>query len=145
MKSMKPQVKQLANPVGVSSSAGQVTTAPTTNNTLAPPSAPPSAERVVTPVTAHQGGEGEGQEEDLVEGSGLLADTIRQVDRTFKARMDLLTGQPGDLGFKYFTEKVRSVCVCVCVCVCSFIITVALSQHEVVCYLSGLQIHSFPP
>ena len=55
--------------------------------------------------------------EDLVEGSGLLADTIRQVDRTFKARMDLLTRQPGDLGFKYFTEKVRSVCVCVCVCV----------------------------
>ena len=113
MKSMKPEVKQLANPVVVSSSAGQVTTAPTTNNTLAPP----SAERVVTPVTAHQGGEGEGQEEDLVEGSGLLADTIRQVDRTFKARMDLLTGQPGDLGFKYFTENVRSVCVCVCVCV----------------------------
>ena len=34
-----------------------------------------------------------------------MADTIRQVDRTFKARMDLLTGQPGDLGFKYFTEK----------------------------------------
>ena len=62
MKSMKPQVKQLANPVGVStcSSAGQVTTAPTTDNTLAPPSAPPSAERVVTPVTAHQEGEGEG-------------------------------------------------------------------------------------
>ena len=44
MKSMKLQVKQLANPVVVSSSAGQVTTAPTTNNTLAPPSAPPSAE-----------------------------------------------------------------------------------------------------
>ena len=39
------------------------------------------------------------------------------------------------------------MCVCVCVCVseCIFIITVALSQHEVVCYLSGLHIHSFPP
>ena len=77
---------------------------------------------LVPPVTAHQGGEGEGQEEDLVEGSGLLAGTIRQVDRTFKARMELLTGQPWDLGFKYFTEKVRCVCVCVYVyvCVCVF-------------------------
>ena len=37
------------------------------------------------------------------------------------------------------------VCVCECECVCSSIITVALSKHEVVCYLSGLHIHSFPP
>ena len=73
-------------------------------------------------------------------GNGLLADTIRQVDRTFKARMDLLTGQPGDLGFKYFTEKVsRKLCVlcevscvfpetcvcvhmCTCMCVCLYLV-----------------------
>ena len=108
MKSMKPQVKQLANLGGVPSSTGQVTATATTNTILAPPSAPTPPESVATPVTGQQDGEGEGQEEDLVEGSGLLADTIRQVDRTFKARMDLLTGQPGDLGFKYFTEKLMT-------------------------------------
>ena len=76
----------------------------------------------------------------MVEGNGLLADAIRQVDRTFKAWVDLLTGQPGDLGFKYFTEKVsRKLCVlcevscvfpetcacvhmCTCMCVCLYLV-----------------------
>lgn len=108
VKGVKQQSKQLVNPVSSSSAAGQETIVSATNNMLATSSAPPPAERGVVPVSAHQGAEGEVQEEDIVEGNGLLADTIRQVDRTFKARMDLLTGQPGDLGFKYFTEKLMS-------------------------------------
>ena len=105
MKSMKPQVKQLANLVGVPSSTGQVTATSTTNTTLAPPSAPTPPERVATPVSGQQGGEGEGQEEYLVERSGLLADTVRQVGRTFNARMDLLTGWAEDLGFKCIVQN----------------------------------------
>ena len=120
MKGMKLQVaKQPVNPLSLPSSNGQASVAAVTSSMLAPPTAPPPADRAVLPAGAHQGGDGEEQDEDMAEGSGLLADTIRQVDRTFKARMDLLTGQPGDLGFKYFTEKV-SVC---CPHTCSILLT----------------------
>ena len=138
MKGMKLHVpKQPVNPAGIPSSA---TAAVATSSMLAPPPAPPLAEKAAPPAGVQQGEEGEGQEEMMVEGNGLLADTIRQVDRTFKARMDLLTGQPGDLGFKYFTEKVfRKLCVlcevscvfpetcacvhmCTCMCVCLYLV-----------------------
>ena len=54
--------------------------------------------------------------EDGVEGTGLLAETMRKVDRSFRAR--LVGGANDDLGYQYFVEK---VCVCVCVCVCDVI------------------------
>ena len=40
-----------------------------------------------------------------VEGSGLLAETMRKVDRSFRAR--LVAGSSDDLGYQYFVEKVR--------------------------------------
>ena len=45
-----------------------------------------------------EGGEG-------VEGTGLLAETMRKVDRSFRAK--LLAGSAEDLGYQYFVEKVR--------------------------------------
>ena len=119
MKGMKLHVpKQPVNPAGIPSSA---TAAVATSSMLAPPPAPPLAEKAAPPAGVQQEEEGEGQGEMMVEGNGLLADTIRQVDRTFKARMDLLTGQPGDLGFKYFTEKVSVLCEVSCVCACMYV------------------------
>lgn len=46
--------------------------------------------------------EGEG---DDVEGTGLLAETMRKVDRSFRAR--LVAGPSDDLGYQYFVEKVK--------------------------------------
>ena len=49
----------------------------------------------------------------------MLADTIRQVDRTFKARMDLLTGQPGEqtqgrrYGVLHMVTCIKHACVSV--------------------------------
>lgn len=51
---------------------------------------------------AKEGGEGEG---DDVEGTGLLAETMRKVDRSFRAR--LVAGPSDDLGYQYFVEKVH--------------------------------------
>ena len=48
-----------------------------------------------------EGGEGE---EEGVEGTGLLADTMKKVDRSFRAR--LVAGSSEDLGYQYFVEKV---------------------------------------
>lgn len=46
---------------------------------------------------------------DGVEGTGLLAETMRKVDRSFRAK--LLAGSAEDLGYQYFVEKVReTVC-----------------------------------
>ena len=45
---------------------------------------------------------------DITEGSGgLLADTIRKVDRSFRARVNQMSGGSEDMGYQYFTEKVR--------------------------------------
>ena len=49
-------------------------------------------------------GDGEG-----VEGTGLLAETMRKVDRSFRAR--LVAGPSDDLGYQYFVEKVSSTCI----------------------------------
>ncbi|CAI8032310.1 Protein kinase C-binding protein 1 [Geodia barretti] len=46
-----------------------------------------------------EGGEG-------VEGTGLLAETMRKVDRSFRAK--LLAGSAEDLGYQYFVEKLMS-------------------------------------
>lgn len=46
--------------------------------------------------------EGEGND---VEGTGLLAETMRKVDRSFRAR--LVAGPSDDLGYQYFVEKVK--------------------------------------
>lgn len=43
---------------------------------------------------------------DLAEGSGLLADTIRKVDRSFRTRVNQIVGGSEDMGYQYFTEKV---------------------------------------
>ena len=51
-----------------------------------------------SPATGREGGEG-------VEGTGLLAETMRKVDRSFRAK--LLAGSAEDLGYQYFVEKVR--------------------------------------
>ena len=58
-------------------------------------------------VSRREGGEGEGEVEG-VEGTGLLADTIKKVDRSFRAR--LVAGSSEDLGYQYFVEKVGVHC-----------------------------------
>ena len=40
-----------------------------------------------------------------MEGTGLLAETMRKVDRSFRAK--LVAGSCEDLGYQYFVEKVR--------------------------------------
>ena len=40
------------------------------------------------------------------EGSGLLADTIRKVDKSFRARVNHMAGGTDDMGYQYFMEKV---------------------------------------
>lgn len=51
--------------------------------------------------------------DDFQEGNGLLADTLRKVDRSFHARLNQMAGGGSeDMGYQYFMEK---VCVCVCV------------------------------
>ena len=45
--------------------------------------------------------------EDFQEGSGLLADTIRKVNRSFHARLNQMAGGVSeDMGYQYFMEKV---------------------------------------
>lgn len=58
--------------------------------------------------------------EDSIEGTGLLAETMRKVDRSFRAK--LVGGPSDDLGYQYFVEKV-SICVVIfdnycCHCCC---------------------------
>lgn len=53
-----------------------------------------------SPVGEKEGGEGN----EVLEGTGLLAETMRKVDRSFRAR--LLAGSSDDLGYQYFVEKV---------------------------------------
>ena len=55
--------------------------------------------------SAKGGGErGKGREEegggggDVLEGSGLLADTMRRVDQSFRARLDLMASNHSDMG-----------------------------------------------
>ena len=58
------------------------------------------------------GGEGEGEG---IDGTGLLAETMRKVDRSFRSR--LVAGPSEDLGYQYFVEKVRlylSLCGTMC-------------------------------
>ncbi len=52
----------------------------------------------------------EPEEEDssFSEGSGLLAETIRKVDRSFRARLSQMAGGTEDMGYQYFSEKVRT-------------------------------------
>ena len=45
-----------------------------------------------------------GDSGECVEGTGLLAETMRKVDRSFRAR--LVAGATEDLGYQYFVEKV---------------------------------------
>ena len=40
-------------------------------------------------------------------GEGLLADTIRNVDTSYGARLDGLIGRRDDMGYQYFSEKVN--------------------------------------
>ena len=56
-------------------------------------------------VNRREGGEGE---EEGVDGTGLLADTMKKVDRSFRAR--LVAGSSEDLGYQYFVEKVSEQC-----------------------------------
>lgn len=49
---------------------------------------------------------------DLAEGSGLLADTIRKVDRSFRTRVNQIAGASEDMGYQYFTEKVTLCSMC---------------------------------
>ena len=48
----------------------------------------------------------EEESQEFLEGSGLLADTIRKVDRSFRARLNQMAGGAEDMGYQYFTEKV---------------------------------------
>ena len=50
---------------------------------------------------------GVAMEEDFQEGNGLLADTIRKVNRSFHARLNQMAGGGSeDMGYQYFMEKV---------------------------------------
>ena len=51
-------------------------------------------------------------EEDFQEGNGLLADTIRKVNRSFHARLNQMAGGGSeDMGYQYFMEKVCCSCL----------------------------------
>ena len=91
-------------------SAASPVKASTPSSSLAPP--PPVATAVTTQDAAGvRGGDfapGILEEEtpEFAEGSGLLADTIRKVDRTFRVRLNQMAGGSEDMGYQYFTEKV---------------------------------------
>ena len=94
-----------------------------------------------TPMTAREGvamaryGLVEEETPEFAEGSGLLAETVQKVDRSFRARINQMAGSSEDMGYQYFSEKVRKTCVhviklsgsihrcnqhfSVCVCVCA--------------------------
>ena len=55
-------------------------------------------------------GEGDGEGEgEVVEGSGLFAETRRKVERSFRSRLTQLSSPAEDLGYQYFVEKVFAV------------------------------------
>lgn len=57
-----------------------------------------------SPGAGAREGAGEGDSNE-VEGTGLLAETMRKVDRSVRAR--LVAGPSDDLGYQYFVEKVK--------------------------------------
>ena len=58
-----------------------------------------------------EGGVGE-DGEAVIEGSGLLAETMTKVDRSFRSRLMQLSSSAEDLGYQYFVEKVWSSVLC---------------------------------
>lgn len=78
-------------------------------------------------------------DQPLEVGEGLLADTIRCVDRTFQTRLDTLAGSRDDLGYQYFSEKVRMyVHVCMGCSDCTCILYVYLCMQS--CALSHVPV-----
>ena len=63
----------------------------------------------VTPVegiAVERGGLVEEETPEFAEGSGLLAETVQKVDRSFRARINQMAGSSEDMGYQYFSEKV---------------------------------------
>lgn len=79
-----------------------------------------------SPVTGAREGTGERDSND-VEGTGLLAEMMRKVDRSFRAR--LVAGPSDDLGYQYFVEKVKISTVAVPVIVLTRVLVVSASAH----------------
>ena len=59
-------------------------------------------------VTMPRGGLVEEESPEFAEGSGLLAETVRKVDRSFRARINQMAGGSEDMGYQYFSEKVHT-------------------------------------
>ena len=59
-------------------------------------------------VIMPRGGLVEEESPEFAEGSGLLAETVRKVDRSFRARINQMAGGSEDMGYQYFSEKVHT-------------------------------------
>ena len=58
-------------------------------------------------VPMPRGGLVEEESPEFAEGTGLLAETVRKVDRSFRARLNQMAGGSEDMGYQYFSEKVH--------------------------------------